>query len=280
MRRSAIMRGLATVFLGASILLAGCGETSQRASDDGSPQTVDEGIRDWQVIKESGVLRIGTEGTYSPYSYHDFNGQLTGYDIELAEAIADKLGLSVAFTEMGFDGLAAGLDAGKFDVVANQICVTPEREEKYMFSKPYAYVTGAVITRDDTSGIDSFENLDGKQVALTVTSNWAKLAESYGAEIVSTGGFSESMQMVIDKRADATVNDNIVFLDYTKQHPTAPVRIAAESSEIDTVALMMTGNQDDLKDQIDSAMDELRKEGFMTSLSNKYFGEDVSLPRD
>lgn len=225
------------------------------------------------------VLRVGTEGTYSPYSYHDKDDVLTGYDIELVNAVGDKLNMEVEYTEMGFDGLAAGLDAGKFDIVADQICVTPERQEKYLFSSPYAYVRGVIIANEGNGDIASFDDLRGKKVALTVTSNWAKLAESYGAEIVSTGGFSESMQMVVDGRADATVNDNLVFLDYMGQHPDASVKIAASESEENVVAFLIAPGNDELRQRIDQALEELRSDGTMRDLSEKYFGDDVSVSK-
>lgn len=256
-------------------LMTGCATGSPSVETGGNAS----GMRDWEAIEASGTLRVGTEGTYSPYSYHGDAGDLTGYDIELVRAIGDRLGLEVEFQEMGFDGLAAGLDADQFDMVADQICVTPERREKYLFSEPYAYVTGVVITKDDADGIASFDDLDGKRVALTLTSNWARLAESYGAEIVSTGGFAESMQMVVDGRVDATVNDNLVFLDYMAEHPAAHARIAATAGETDTVALLMRGDQGELRGKVDEAMSELRDEGFLTRLSERYFGEDIASPK-
>lgn len=234
----------------------------------------------WEATVERGTLRVGTEGTYSPYSYHDDSGKLTGYDIELVQAVADKLGVEAEFSEMGFDGLAAGLDVRKFDVVADQICITPERQEKYLFSKPYAYVRGVVITRDDSSSIKSFDDLDGKTVALTLTSNWAKMAEEHGATVVSTEGFSESMQMVVDGRVDATVNDNLVFLDYMGQHPDAPVKVAAQAEEGDVVALMMRGGDEELQGHINDAMADLAESGFLEALSDRYFGEDITHPAE
>lgn len=247
----------------------GCTETGSGRDQQAQPDA-------WAATVERGTLRVGTEGTYSPYSYHGNDGDLTGYDIELVQAIAEKLGLRAEFSEMGFDGLAAGLDSGKFDVVADQICVTPEREEKYLFSHPYAFVKGVVITRGDRDDVKSFEDLRDKDVSLTITSNWAKVAESHGARIVSTGGFSESMQMVADGRVDATVNDNLVFLDYMAQHPDAPVRIAATAEETDVVALMMRKGDGQLRDKVSGALEELDKDGTLASLSKKYFGEDIS----
>lgn len=253
--------------------LVGCSSTGGTTGRDGGSAAAG---RDWDAIRESGTIVFGTEGTYSPYSYHDEDGELTGYDVELARAVAERLGLRAEFSEMGFDGLAASLDTQKVDAVANQICMTEERQRKYLFSTPYAYAHGVVIAREGRDDIRSLDDLSGKTVALTLTSNWAKLAEAHGATILSTGGFSESIRMVIDERADATVNDNIVFLDYETQHPDDPVAIVATDDEVNTVALMLGGGQDELRERIDEALGELDGEGFLTELSQRYFGEDVA----
>ena len=252
-------------------LLAGCGGSDESGDAEKSAAT-----GTWAAVEESGVLTVGTEGTYSPYSYHDDNDELVGYDVELLQAVGEKLGVDVEFTESKWDGLIAGLDASQYDVVADQITITDERKEKYLFSDPYTYVYGVVITRDDYDDISSFEDLDGKNVGLTSSSNWAQLAESYGATIVPTNGFSESIQLVLEERADATVNDNVTYLDYKNQQPDAAVKVAAEASEINESAVLIRQDDDELQAKINEALAELRDEGKISEISIKYFGEDIS----
>lgn len=274
--------GLATMTASICMTLAGCGTASAAGGEvPGEVTQADTGdIRTWKAIEESGTVRVGTEGTRSPYSYHDFNGQMAGYDIELIEAVAGKLNLNVTFVEMEPDELATGLEAGRCDVVTSQIETPTAIKQKYVFSAPYAYVTGAVITHESTEDIDSFGDLDGRRVALATTSNWAELAKSYGAEIVPAKDLSEVMQMVIDGRADATVSDSLAVQDYMEQHPLAPVRIAVESDKADGLALMTVDGQDELKNQIDLALRELREDGTLASISKRYFNNDISLPQE
>ena len=120
-----------------------------------------------QKIKDSGVLRIGTEGTYAPYSYHDENGDLTGFDVEIAELVAERLGVKPEFIETKWDAMIAGLDADRFDIIANQVGITEEREEKYDFSEPYTYIHGALIVAKDNDTIKSFDDIKGKKSAQT-----------------------------------------------------------------------------------------------------------------
>ena len=180
------------------------------------------------------------------------------------------------FTETQWDGIIAGLDAGKYDAIANQVSITDERKEKYLFSDPYTYVYGVVIVNGDNTDINSFEELKGKDVALTVTSNWAELAESYGGKIVSTNGFSESIQLVIQGRADATVNDNVTFLDYKANQPDANAKVVATSDEATESAILIRKDDSDLQEAVNSALKELRDDGTLKSISEKYFGEDIT----
>ena len=82
-------------------------------------------------IQNAGVIKVGVEGTYQPYTYHDEDGNLTGFDVDVAKAIAEKLGVEVDFTEADWDSLLAGIDSGRIDTVINAVSVTDERKEKY-----------------------------------------------------------------------------------------------------------------------------------------------------
>ena len=262
---------LLAVFLIATLTACGGGGDSE-GGEDAAEST-------WAKVESTGVLTVGTEGTYSPYSFHDSDDKLTGYDVEIVEALGEKLGVKIEWTESKWDGLIAGLDAEQYDVVADQITITDERKEKYLFSDPYTYVFGVVVTRDDYDEIKKFEDLDGKNVALTSSSNWAQLSESYGATIVPTNGFSESIQLVLQDRADATVNDNVTYLDYMKQQPDAKVKVAAQADEINESAILIRQGDEEIQAKINEALAELVSEGKISEISQKYFGEDISQPK-
>lgn len=134
-------------------------------------------------IKERGRIIVAMEGTWAPWTYHDENDDLVGYDVEVAQNIAEKLGVEVEFVEGAWDGLLAGLDAGRYDIMVNGVGVTDERAEKYNFSTPYAYNKTAVIVRGDYDEISSMEDLNGKKTANTISSTYAAQAEAYGATV-------------------------------------------------------------------------------------------------
>ncbi|MGT2715730.1 amino acid ABC transporter substrate-binding protein [Streptococcus respiraculi] len=252
----------------ASVVLVACGTTPQKQAAANSSLL--------EQIKERGVLKVGTEGTYSPYTYHDKSGKLVGYDVEVAEKVAEKLGVKAEFVETEWDSIIAGLDAGRFDIIANQVGITDERKEKYDFSTPYTYIYGALITSKDNTDIQAFGDVKGKKSANSLTSNWAKVAQSNGAEIVGVDGFQQAVELLVSKRVDLTINDNVAYLDYVKQHPDAPIKVAALSEEAQKTAIPVVKGNDDLVKAIDQALKELAEEGVLTELAKKYFGEDVS----
>ncbi|MCR4998307.1 MAG: amino acid ABC transporter substrate-binding protein [Lachnospiraceae bacterium] len=266
--------------------LAGCGSNSASSAPAGESAEVSANETDavsasaegstYDDIIANGYITFATEGTYAPYSYHNDADELVGFDVEIARAVADKLGVEARFTETQWDGIIAGLDAGKYDAIANQVSITEERQQKYLFSTPYTYAYGAVVVNEANDDITSFEDLDGKDVALTVTSNWAEVAESYGGSIVATNGFSESIQLVIQQKADATVNDNVTFLDFKANQPDAPVKIVATSDESTKSAILIRKEDAALQEAINGALAELEADGTLAEISEKYFGEDIT----
>ena len=223
-----------------------------------------------------GVLKVATEGTFSPFSYYNDKNELVGYDVDVARAVAEKLGLKIEFLTAPWDAMLAAFDAGKADAVFNQVSITDERKKKYEYSMPYTVVYGAIIVHKDNNDIKSFKDLKGKKNADSATSNWAQVAKKYGAQNVTVDSFAKSMELLIARRVDTVVRDNTVFYDFLKQRPDAPIKIAAKLKDVDySAAIVQKGNKE-LADQISKALNELKAEGKLKEISLKYFGKDVS----
>ncbi len=227
-------------------------------------------------IKEAGVLRIGTEGTYAPFTYHDSTGALVGFDVEIGREIAERLGVEAEFVEGPWDGLIAGIDANRYDVVINQVGITEERQAKYDFSDPYIASKAALVVRGDNTEIQGFEDLAGKRAAQTLTSNYGKMAEEYGAELVGTEGFDQSIALVLQGRADATINDSLSFFDFKKQQPDADVKIVATEAGADFSGVLLAKGKPELVEAINAALADIKADGTYAEISERYFGEDVS----
>ena len=227
-------------------------------------------------VKQAGVLRIGTEGTYAPFTYHDASGTLVGFDVEIGQEVAKRIGVKAEFVEGPWDGLIAGIDANRYDVVINQVGINDERKAKYDFSEPYIASKAALVVKGDNAEIKSFEDLAGKKSAQTLTSNFGKLAQQYGAEIVPTEGFDQSIALVVQGRADATINDSLSFFDFKKQQPDANVKIVATQADADFSGVLLAKGKPELVEAINAALAAIKEDGTYAGISQKYFGEDVS----
>ena len=252
----------------AAVALTAC------SSGGSAPSSSAEG--DDYGLVTAGTLTVATEGTYRPFSFHDDSGELVGFDVEIAEAVADKLDLEVVFQETQWDAIFAGLDAGRFDVIANQVSINAEREEKYLFSEPYTVSPGVIVVPEDDDSITSFDDLAGKTTAQSLTSNWYELAEESGATVEAVEGWAQAVALLQQDRVDATINDSLTFLDYEKTEGPTGLKIAAETDDPAQNAFAFTKDKTALVEAVDGALAELREEGVLAEISEKYFGADVT----
>lgn len=227
-------------------------------------------------VKSAGSLRIGTEGTYAPFTFHDASGALVGFDVEIGRAVAERLGVEAEFVEGKWDGLIAGLAADRYDAVINQVGITDERRARFDFSQPYIVSKAVLIVQADNDEIVGFGDLSGKRAAQSLTSNYGNIAQAAGASLVGTDGFDQSIQLVLTGRADATINDNLSYLDFKKQKPDAPVKIVATQDEASASGIIVQKGNPELVAEIDRALEAIRADGTYAAISEKYFGADVS----
>lgn len=231
-----------------------------------------------KTIQERGTMIVGLEGDWAPWSYVDENDELTGYYVEVAKAIADKLGVEIQIVPGEWDGLFAGMDAGRYDMVVNGVEVTEERADKYDFSTPYAYIRTALIVKGDNDSIKTFEDLKGKKTANSIASTYMNLAESYGATCYGVSTLDETLTMVLQGRVDATLNAIVSFTDYMAQHPDSNLKVVATTEDASNVAIPMRKGDEtaSLREAVNKAIDELREDGTLSELSTRFFGEDIS----
>lgn len=220
-------------------------------------------------------IRIGTEGLYAPFSYIE-GGTLTGFDVEVVRAAAEKLGIAVEFTTAPWDSLVAGLDAGRFDAVFNQVVPTEARRAKYAFTKSYMVERGVLVVRTDNASIASFDNLSGKRAAGVLTANWTDLVREKGATLVPVKEGSLAFQLVASRRADATVNSEIAFVDYMKTHRNAPLKAVAHTTEGAQAAGLFRRKDAELVAAFSRAIEELKADGTLLRLSVKFLGVDAT----
>ena len=270
---------LMSVMAAAGVLsLAGCSSnTSAPTASSTAASASAAAANKLEAIQSNGKLVIALEGAWQPWSFHDESDTLVGYDVEVSRAIAEKLGVEPEYVESDWDSLFAGLDAGRYDLVCNGVEVTEERAKTYNFTTPYGYIHTALAVRTDNEDIKSFEDLAGKTTANSLASTYMELAESYGATVQGIDTLEETIQLLTAGRIDATLNANVSFYDYLNVHPDADFKLVAQTEDASHVAIPIVKSEDSsFLDALNSAIDELRADGTLKELGEKYFGQDIS----
>ena len=228
-------------------------------------------------IRERGTFIVGIEGTYPPFTYHDEEGNLTGYDVDVARLVGEKLGVEVEFVEAAWDSLLIGVDTGRFDTVINCVSVTEERQEKYDFSVPYYYTARQVVVRGDNEEIKTEDDLQGKKIATNLTNAFIDWYESHGAEVVGIDTSGEAFELLLAGRVDFCSSSPVILADYLKEHPDASLKVAFVIPDSESVvAVPVRKGEAALLEEINSALDELRENGTLKELSFKYFDDDYT----
>lgn len=255
--RRAVLSGLGLA------LLAACGKKPEA------------GASAWERIKASGKLRIGLEGTYPPFNFQDKDGQLSGFEVDFAKALAAQLGLKAEFSPAPFAGLLGSLESGRVDVVINQITITPDRQAKYDFSEPYTVSGIQIITLRGKTGITKPEDLTGKKVGVGLGTNYEQWlrANVAGADVRTYDDDPTKYQDLKAGRTDAVLNDRLVAADFVK---TSPEFVASGPPFAAQGAGVAMKKDPGLKIIIDQAIEALRKSGDLAAISQRWFGMDVT----
>lgn len=266
------------IFAASAAILSACSQNAPTAdAEKATSSSKDASLI--ERINSGGTINVGTEGTYPPFTYHDKSGKLTGYDVEVTRAIADKLGVKVEFKETQWDAMLAGLDAKRFDMVANQVSLTtPERQAKYDKATAYSWSGAVVLAPKDDNRYSSWEALKGLRSAQSITSNYGELAERYQTTIVPVEGMAQAVELVKQDRADFTMNDNLAVLDYLKNVPNSglEIKLVAPKEELRGSGLVLRKGENEAVAKINEAMSQLQADGTLTKLSQEFFGADIS----
>ena len=279
MKRRTFISMMSVMAAAGVLTLSGCSNSStSTAASAGASSAAGSSADQLAAVQASGKLIVALEGAWQPWSYHDESDTLVGYDVEVSRAIAEKLGVEPEYVESDWDSLFAGLDAGRFDMVCNGVEVTDERALTYDFTTPYGYIHTALAVRKDNDEIKTFEDLKGKTTANSLASTYMELAESYGATVQGIDTLEETIQLLAAGRIDATLNADVSFYDYLNVHPDVDFKIVAQTEDASHVAIPLRkgDNSATLLEAVNNAIDELRADGTLKELSEKYFGQDIS----
>lgn len=274
MKKKTIIRtagALLVLVLGMAVFTA-CGKSEEKADKTSEDGTI--------------TVQVGTMGTYSPFSYYDENDKLTGYDIEVVRKMEEiDPTLHFEFTSAPWDSLFVGLDSDKFQMLANEIARTPEREEKYYLTeKGYHTVVNQLIVKKGRTDIQNFEDLKGLKVGLTVGDNhnleveeWNKTHGDAIELVYYEEDITTLLQEIVNGKIDAVLNDPAVVASKAKIQGFEVEAVGERLSEKPAYFVFKQDEQGEmLRDKVDAALTQLIESGELSKLSIEWFGEDYT----
>lgn len=263
------MKKLMTLLAGLSLTLAACsGDDSAESSEENN--------------EERETINVGTTAQSYPNSYEE-DGELVGYDVEVVEHIAENLGYEVEWVTADFTGIMGQLEAGRVDTIANAVALTEERQEAYIFTEPYSYVGSQIVTRADNDEVNSLEDLEGLDVAGVLGSNHTKVLEEYNDSTdhqfnISTYEHREGAMNDLDLgRIDGYVNSTSVLLAEINNRD-LNMKFVGDPIGLESTNFPFNEGEEALRDEFDVELQNLKDDGTLVELSEKYFGEDTTEP--
>ncbi|EIM07760.1 hypothetical protein A1A1_03957 [Planococcus antarcticus DSM 14505] len=260
-----------------ALLLTGCSNEEN---------TTEEEKTAWAEIQEKGSMTVATSGTLLATSFRDAESdELTGFEVEVVRELGERLDLDIDFTELGFDEMLTSVNTGQIDLAANDIEITEDRAEQFVFSTPIKYSYGtAVVRKDDLSGIATLEDLAGKKAAGASTSIYMEIARDYGAEEVTYDNATNEVYLrdVSIGRTDVILNDYYLSTFGVAAFPELNITIHPDIKYAPSeVGLVMNKDNTELADNVNKALEEMLEDGTITEISEEFFGgADVSVKPD
>ncbi len=224
-------------------------------------------------VKRAGVLTVGADTTYPPFEWIDTKkGQPVGFDIDLANLIAEKLGVKAKIISTAWDGIIPALKSGKFDVIISAMTITPERAKEIDFSIPY-YDSGQIIAvRKDNTAIHGPQDLAGKVVGVQTGTTGEEAAKKIkGIKIKEYPDIQYAFTDLEMGRIDAVVNDLPVSAYFIKTHPN--LKLVGKLFTVEHYGIAFRKDEKALKEAINNILKQIKSDGEYDQLYEKWFGK-------
>lgn len=231
-----------------------------------------------EAATEGRVLEVALTGKYPPFSFYGADGELTGFDVDVARAVGERMGREVEFVTTEWDGILVGLLMGSYDAIIGSMAITPERASRVNFSEPY-YVSGAqvFIHQDDGDRISGIEDLPGRRVGVGIGETYEHYLrnEHPEIEVVTYRAQSDIFQDMLNDRLDAFLTDRLVGL-YQVETGDMPFVPVGELLYEERIAIPVRPDRPKLLSEINAALAAMKSDGGLDRLKEKWFGEDVA----
>lgn len=258
--------------LSSPLFAGGAGETAETSGDSSL-----------EYILEKGELVLGLDDSFPPMGFRGEDGEIVGFDIDLAREVAARMGVELRLQPIDWDSKVLDLNSRDIDVIWNGLTITPEREEQITFSKPYIANRQIVIVQQG-SGISTKADLAGAVVGIQLGSSAQNAVESDPAVLESfaeLARYQDNVQALLDLevgRIDAVVVDEILGRYYISQRP-GTFAVAEEYFAEEQYGIGFRKGEEAFAARVDEALDAMVADGTAAEISRTWFEEDVLLPR-
>ena len=288
--RKKLWKTAAVIMAASAMLLTACGGTGDNTSSEnteaqeGNSSNAASGESEsgedlsLQKVKDAGKFVLGLDATFKPMGYTDENNEIVGFDIDLAEAVCEKLGVELVKEPINWDTKEQDLSVGKIDCIWNGLSVSPSREEAFNLSEPYMKNT-MVFVVPESSDINSVDDLAGKKVIVqngsTAQDTLAASQLAANMEISSIATNVEALQQMDINLVDAVFMDEVVA-QYEIQNSGKAYRILDEGLSEEEYAIAFRKEDQALRDEVQKILSELKADGTVGEISTKWFGSDIT----
>lgn len=253
-------------------LLAACGG-SEGAGGEGTESDSEAG-KVLTGIKDSGVIRVGFEGTYPPFNFLNDDNEYDGFDVDISNELANRLGVETEFIATKWDSLLGGLKSDKFDIIIAQMSITEERKQSVDFTDPYVTTGSVLITREETNDITKLEDIANKNVGVGGGTTFEEVARSVdGANVKLYKAVNEYVTDLINGRLDVIINDQLL-MGYNIQENNLPLKITSDVLNKDEIAMAIDKENEDFVEEVNRILAEMREDGTYTEIYKKWFGTE------
>ena len=232
----------------------------------------DEATSDGMKLSKEGKFTFASSGEFKPFSMTNGSGEMTGFDIDVAEAVAKELGLEPNQQKFKFASIVEGVKSGRFDAAVASHTINDDRLQHVDFSTPYYYSGPQIFVRPD-SDVETLKDLEGLEIAVSKGSTYNDSAEEVTDNIVLYDSDVTALEALANGRHDAVITDFITG----KEAIGANLDIAGkELLGRSEQGIAVAKDNDELLSKINEALETLRENGTLKKISEKYFGEDIT----
>lgn len=240
-------------------VVAGCGSTDTLAE-----------------VEDRGYIKFAMSGGYPPFNYYNDQGDLDGFDIEIGEEIARRLGVEYEPVATDWDGIIGGLLAGSFDGILGSMAITDERLESVDFSDPYYYSGAQLVVRSDSTIQDPADVTEDMRIAVVTGTTFADQVEEWGAEAVYYDSDAITLMELDNDNVDGVITDRLVALINAQEHG-YDFKLVGDMLYTETMAIAFRPGDDSLIEAVNEALADMRADGTYQEISERYFDRDIGV---